>query len=373
MLIRFLFYATLFLPFCSYSFNQATPKVVNINASYDPYLKEFYDITYSGLSYIDIVQESNNEILIKHSRDGYMGRSAPAGQEYFISRITSRVTPKAVIVGPEDTINIDASFGTNTLFGFPRSAFGAAPGGTGCSITFNTGDNFVSFVSTVHQATRYADARCFGYRHRVTQYASQGFPNSAQDIGTVELFLRFNGIENKTFGTYSGSYITNSSDTYVKFPTDEIGNEMYTYNINLKIIPNINILTVDSNSLIYKVNRENTKIVGKVNTAFTLKGAFHNSQSFDMTFTSLNNAQCSGDLCMSNPSAGTVLPYTVKILDPSTLQEKTISRNAQKVTISADKDYQLSSGLFFEFDTNKTSLSGTFNDTMTLRAELKLM
>ncbi|HAS8264139.1 TPA: hypothetical protein I7679_21840 [Vibrio vulnificus] len=199
------------------------------------------------------------------------------------------------------------------------------------------------------------------------------FSNDVTEIGFKERFFRFNRNELRKlpFGEYTGKLVSVNSD--VLSIRGRLGREAYTYTVNLNVKTSVNSFNVDNDNVEFSVNKQSNQIIGKAQTGFNIRGSFHNSQAFDMTFTSLNNARCGGALYLSNTEANTQIPYQVRVLDPSTLQEKPVTRSGQKVTIFADKDFQLSGGLFFEFESDNTALSGTFTDVVTVRAELKII
>lgn len=356
--------------------NSLQDQNITITVKYDKETQEFYDLSATGSNYFNY-QIRNDGFEITHGRDGFIGASTEFNNQ-------------SIRVGLDTNQDLGVKYLINTSTGAKASldvgllsAFFRYQGQSANAHS----DNAQNCQSTSPLKQGLNDVRFrlrdpFSYARCNTKFWFSGNHNYGSDvsnIGTIERYFRFDidQLNKLEFGIYQGNFINQGVYLNQIFNSDpnNIGRttERYNFNVQLEIKPSINSFKVDSENLAFSVNRQHDRILGKAQTGFNIRGSFHNSQSFDLTFTSLNNASCSGSLCMINTSASTALPYTVKVLDPSTLQEKKVTRSGQKVTIDADQNYQLSSGLFFEFESDNTALSGTFNDVVTVRAELKII
>ncbi|HAU8293436.1 TPA: hypothetical protein I7152_11100 [Vibrio vulnificus] len=359
------------------SWNRVPDQTIYINAKYDQESRQFYDITASGSDWIDISLIDGNQIKIKHGRDGYKGRLIPRYSNHRYARNTLSESRNQTLLGRavNESFVIDVGRGNSSIIGIPTTFIGRNYDGSGCRITDTWTAHFQPYqVSTNKTNSIYSGDWCLGASANSGQYVDYVFPTDVTSIGFVERYFRFplDKINNLPLDTYMGTYESSPTADVIRIGNSDLGREAYRYIISFQIKPSINSFTVDNENIVFSVNRQNNIIVGKSQTGFNIRGSFWNSQSFDIEFLSLNNALCGGNLCLYNSSSRTTLPYTVKVLDPSTLQEKMVSRSGQKVGIDADKNYQISGGIFFEFESDNTSLSGTFNDVATLRVELKL-
>ncbi|HDZ3732066.1 TPA: hypothetical protein RSW61_003693 [Vibrio harveyi] len=376
---KILFTVLTLTSFYSYSdWNRVPDQTIYINAKYDQESQQFYDLSASGSDLIEISLVEGNQIKIKHGRDGYKGVIVPAYSLYRVARNTAPESKSQILRGnsKSESFSIDVGRGGSKVVGIPTTNTNRAFDGDGCRMSDTWTNHFQSFEVFANKTNSiYSSDWCLAPRNRSSQYNSFVFPSNGGQIGFIERYFRFpiNKINNLPLDSYSGTYESYPTADVIRSGNTDLGREMYRYIISFEIRPSINSFIVDNENLAFSVNRQHDRILGKAQTGFNIRGSFHNSQSFDFTFTSLNNASCSGSLCMINTSASTALPYTVKVLDPSTLQEKKVTRSGQKVTIDADQNYQLSSGLFFEFESDNTALSGTFYDVVTVRAELKII
>ncbi|MED7816346.1 hypothetical protein VYI99_08765 [Vibrio cholerae] len=360
------------------SWNVVPDQTIIINAEYDQETEQFYDVNASGSDLIEISIIDGNQIKIKHGRDGYKNVVIPERTEHRFARNTTAENRLHTLVGrsTNEIINLDVGRGNSRIFGVPTTAVGGAHDGSGCKTTDTWTQHFTHY-EVFHTKTNsvYQSDWCLGRNARSTQYAATTLPNNGGQIGYIERYFRFplNSMNKIPFDAYVGTYHSLPTADVLREGNSNLGREAYRYIITVNIKPSVNIFTVDNENISFSVNKNNNQIIGKAQTGFNIKGSFHNSQAFDMTFTSLNNALCSGALCLSNTNSSSQIPYQVSVLDPSTLQEKAVSQSGQKATIYADKDFQLSSGLYFSFDNKNKTLSGTFSDTLTIRAELKIM
>ena len=359
------------------AWNRVPDQTIHINAKYDQASSEIYDITATGVDFIEAFLVEGNQIQLTHSRDGYKGMQVPVNTIYRYDRrnfVNARKTT-LIGVGSKESFSVDIGEGNSSILGIPTiDVIENGDTGNGCRIEdswhgHGSPYNIVAIKTNKRYQSDWCQARSAEVGFNFT------FPLQGAEIGTITKFFKIplEQINRLPLGDYVGSYQSSPDSDTIWDNQLGYGHEKYTYIITLDMKPSINSFTVDNENLAFSVNRQSERILGRTQTGFNIRGNFHNSQSFELTFSSLNNALCSGSLCMSNISAGTVLPYAVKVLDPSSLQEKIVSRSGQKVTIDADKNYQLSSGLFFEFDSNNTALSGSFKDVVTVRVELKLM
>lgn len=360
------------------SWNVLPDQTIIINAEYDQETEQFYDVNASGSDLIEISIIDGNQIKIKHGRDGYKNVQIPPRTTHRFVRNTNGESRSHTLVGrsTNERINLNVGRGNSRIIGPITTHAGRQFDGGGCKTTDTWTANFTPY-EVFHTKTNsvYQSDWCLGQIARTTQYSTVTFPNHGGQIGYIERYFRFplNSMNKIPFDAYVGTYQSHPTADVIRIDNTDLGREAYRYVITVNIKPSVNKFTVDNENISFSVNKNNDQIIGKAQTGFKIKGSFRNSQAFDMTFTSLNNALCSGALCLSNTNASSQIPYQVSVLDPSTLQEKSVSRSGQKVTIYADKDFQLTSGLHFSFDNKNKTLSGTFSDTLTIRAELKIM
>ncbi|MCY9805553.1 hypothetical protein OTK51_19190 [Vibrio scophthalmi] len=359
----------------AFSFN--TPKPwpethVVITAKYDPFSEELYDINVNGNERnveVDILNDT--ELKVTHGRDIYRGKTLSNGTPFYLVEDTTLDPDEILLSQGMNSDVLAVKFGTgNSVLALPPHKSGRGTEiNMSCRIDGGPRNNNTEWFWGTSSINKSGDVYS---KHKCQSLTANSFNN--QTIGGystyIERYFKVDSLRAKNipFGMYSGSYRTSPG----KYGYDKSG-EVMRYTINIELLPNINNFSVDNDNIVFSVNKQSNQIVGKVQTGFNVIGSFHNSQAFDMTFNSANSVLCGGALCLSNTSAGTTIPYTTKVFDPATLQEKPVSRSGQKVTVYADQDYRLSGGLFFEFDTDNTALSGTFNDILTVRVELKLI
>lgn len=360
------------------SWNYVPDQTINISVKYDQSSQQFYGLSASGSDLIEVSIIDGNTIKIHHGRDGYKGVRVPAGTSHRFARNTALETRTHALVGnsTNGTIVVDVGRGNSKIMGLPTTSAGRNFDGIGCRTTDTWTAQFTSYqVYNTKTNSIYSGDWCLGQNATLSQYGDFIFPSDGGQIGYVERYFKFPmDIVNKiALDEYVGIYQSAPTADVIRNGNFDLGRELYRYVISVNIKPSINSFLVDHENLIFAVNKQSTQIVGKAQTGFNIQGAFLNSQAFDLTLTSSNNALCSGELCLVNSAASTTIPYTAKVFDPSTLLEKRISRSGQKITIYSDKDYHLSGGLLFEFDTENTALSGGFNDILTVRVELKLI
>ncbi|EHH0795691.1 hypothetical protein V6448_001752 [Vibrio vulnificus] len=375
MISVFLFYSAQSLS--NNDFNIVPDQFININLNYDPLLDLLYNEKASGSDYIVTEKLNDFELKVSHGRDGYIGvrqlnyNQGTGGAVWLqIRRNTGSEIPSFHISNPNGKQSTVDTYLGNSSIRYYTSEHNAGSGNSnGCNIS-GLSENVLNTVVVTKTSSPYSSDSCFSGSY----WSRAGFfSNDVTEVGFKERFFRFNRNELRKlpFGEYTGKLVSVNSD--VISIRGRLGREAYTYTVNLNVKTSVNSFNVDNDNVEFSVNKQSNQIIGKAQTGFNVRGSFHNSQAFDMTFTSLNNARCGGALCLSNTEANTQIPYQVRVLDPSTLQEKPVTRSGQKVTIYADKDFQLSGGLFFEFESENTALSGTFNDVVTVRAELKII
>ncbi|WP_367971396.1 hypothetical protein RJD38_02860 [Vibrio scophthalmi] len=373
-MIRIIFLFFMAFSNSSYASWNVVPNLnLEINLKYDPYLKSFYDLTSSGSVLLDLDEVSRGEFKFKHGRDSYIGVSIPDPIHGWYENIQAKrhvtittLSMEGVNSGVSKRFDILTTLGVGRYIPelIQRVAWWASA--DGCVATMgNSGviinPNSISYINS------WCNSDAWGMKSNAI--LSPG--------GTVERYFKFplDELNKLPFGLYSG-VLNSRNQEYLSSPdrgANADGHEEYIYTVNLEVRPSITNFTVDDEYLSFSITKQKTGIIGLSQTGFNIQGAFLNSQAFDLTLTSSNNALCSGELCLSNSVASTVIPYVAKVFDPSTLLEKRISRSGQKITIYSDKDYHLSGGLLFEFDTENTALSGEFNDILTVRVELKLI
>lgn len=360
------------------SWNRVPDQVVHINVKYDQQARMFYDLTANGLDFTEISIIDDNQIKIRHSRDGYKGVRVPPSSSFRFVRDTYFELKNYDLVGvsKRDILPINIGRGNSKIIGMPTTSASRYYYSNGCTQSDNWTEGFVSFDAWVTKNSAfYSPDACLGMFGVTTQYADYVFPNDGAAIGYVERYfeLDLRTINKLPLDTYFGIYDSLPTADVIRIGNTDLGREMYRYMISIELKPSINSFRIDNENLSFSVNKQSSTINGKAQTGFTVIGSFLNSQAFDMTFNSTNSSLCGGEFCLLNTSLGTTIPYTTKVFDPSTLQEKPVSKNGQKVTVYADQNYHLSGGLFFEFDTKNTNLSGTFNDLLTVMIELKLI
>ncbi|WP_434998438.1 hypothetical protein ACRZ5S_06530 [Vibrio scophthalmi] len=349
---------------------------ITINVKYDKDTRQFYDLELFGSNYFDF-QINESGFRIKHGRDGFVGMST-VWKEQWIRIGVSNGGEQGVknLVNVHTGERISYQVGLISAYFKMRATRWVAHSNNSqnCLSTqqLQSGMNDVIF----NLRDTFSSAWCNTQFWEVDHY---NYGNDVRNIGNIDRMFRFSmdDIDNLSFGSYQGSFRSKGVMLHQTYSgnvqkVDEII-EFYNFTLTLEIKPSVNSFTIDSDSLNFSVNKQNSNINGKAQTGFTVQGSFLNSQAFDMTFNSSNSALCGEALCLANSAAGTTIPYMVNVFDPATLLEKPVSRSGQKVTIYADQDYRLSGGLFFEFDTDNTALSGTFNDILTVRVELKLI
>lgn len=364
------------LPITSYaSWNVLPDQIININIKYDQATQQFYDISATGSDLIELSVIDGNQIKIKHGRDGYKNVFATGVIRYARNSHSEVRSHNLIGRSTNETMAIDVGRGNSKIVGIPAAGGSRNFDGNGCQSTDTWAGGFTRY-DVYHTKTNsvYSGDWCLGQGSTI-QSSGYTFPNDAGQIGYIERYFKFSKdiIDNISMDEYMGIYQSHSTADVIRIGNANLGRELYRYVISMNIKPSINRFVINDESLDFSVNKQNSNINGKAQTGFTVQGSFLNSQAFDMTFNSGNSALCGGVLCLSNSAAGTTIPYMVNVFDPATLLEKPVSRSGQKVTIYADQDYRLSGGLFFEFDTDNTALSGTFNDILTVRVELKLI
>ncbi|ODS04500.1 hypothetical protein RJD39_21170 [Vibrio scophthalmi] len=367
------------LPTVSYaSWNVVPDQTININVKYDQASNQFYDLSAFGSDLIEVSIVNGNEIKIKHGRDGYKGVVVPAYESHRYTRNSFPENRSHTLVGrsTNEAITIDIGRGSSKVMGMPTSNSINHYDGYGCSTTDTWTATFTNY-EVFHSKTNsvYSGDWCIGRYSNLSQYGSFTFPNDGGQIGYIERYFKFSldVINSMPLDEYVGTYLSHPTADVIRIGSSNFGRELYRYVISVNLKPSVNRFVIDNENISFSVNKQASQIKGKSQTGFDIRGSFHNSQAFDMTFNSSNSALCGEALCLLNSAAGTTIPYMVNVFDPATLLEKAVSRNGQKVTIYADQDYRLSGGLFFEFDTENTAVSGTFNDILTVRVELKLI
>lgn len=366
-------------PTASYaSWNVVPDQTISINVKYDQASREIYDLSAFGSDLIEISIINGNEIKIKHGRDGYKGVVVPPSIDHRFARNSVPESRTHTLVGraTNETIVVDVGRGNSQVVGLPTTVANRNFDGDGCRITDTWTAHFSDYqVFNTKTNSIYSADWCLGRSVRSSQYSSFIFPSDGGQIGYIERYFKLpiDIINKAVLDEYVGTYLSHPTADVIRIGSYDLGRELYRYVISINIKPSVNSFIIDNENINFSVNKQTSQINGKAQTGFTVQGSFLNSQAFDMTFNSANSALCGGALCLLNTLVGTTVPYTTKVFDPATLQEKPVSRNGQKVTIYADQDYRLSGGLFFEFDTENTALSGTFNDILTVRVELKLI
>lgn len=345
---------------------------ITINVKYDKDEKKFFDFSATGSQFIDF-QLRDDGFVITHGRDGFLGLCTEFNQQGIAAMVTNKGANQIQLASTStgSTIPVQVGLVSSSIKMLTGPGFFGQPSNNNCNwqdfpgwdvgdIKFYLNNPFESSWCTT--TSFFSHDYCFG--------------NNVNNIGLIERFFRFDmrALDESEFGVYESTFSDNSSYIrldYFDHPTVNVM-EMYRFRIRVEMMPSINSFSVDNENLAFLVTRQKDKITGKAQTGFNIRGSFYNSQSFNLSFTSLNNARCEGALCMFNSETGKVIPYKVGVLDPVTLQNKLVTRNDQSITIDADKKFQLHSGLLFEFEDFDTALSGTFNDTVTLRAEMSL-
>lgn len=360
------------------SWNVVPDQTINISVKYDQESQQFYDLNASGSDLIDVSMVDGNAIKIKHGRDGYKGVVVPAYSDHRFARDSRQESRSHTLFGrlTKEVITLDVGRGNSKIMGMPTTTAERNFDGIRCRTTDTWTGSFKPYeVFNTKIVSVYSFDWCLGQTAQTSQYADFTFPNNGGAIGYIERYFKFSldSINRMPLDEYVGTYSSHPTADVIRRGISDLGRELYRYVISINIKPSINSFIVDNENIDFLINKQSSQIIGKAQTGFKVRGSFHNSQAFNMTFSSLNNARCGGALCLSNTEANTQIPYQIRVLDPSTLQEKPVTSSGQKVTIFADKDFQLSGGLFFEFESDNTALSGTFNDVVTVRAELKII
>ncbi|MCY9804863.1 hypothetical protein OTK51_15650 [Vibrio scophthalmi] len=363
----FLSLLLLFSSFCYSEFPNPLPnQVMTINLKYDREAREIYGLNAFGSNFIE-ANIKGDGFEITHGRDGFIGTTGDG--RYSVGMVNSDVGENFLINTIDGTrVSYYVGMIKNRMHFNARTHFYPKQTNTNCRSIPTIRDNTVNDV-VFESVDPFLPTLC-----RVNMYYTRAYSfDDVNKSGEIKRYFKFdmNILDKLDFGTYQGQFFTTPAHIFSRYNIEKL--EPYTFNITLDIEPSITVFSVDSESINFSVNKQTNQIIGKAQTGFDIRGSFHNSQAFDMTFNSSNSALCAGALCLSNSVEGTTIPYMVKVFDPATLLEKPVSRNGQKVTINADQEYRLSGGLFFEFDTDNTALSGTFNDILTVRVELKLI
>ncbi|MGD1448230.1 hypothetical protein [Vibrio harveyi] len=366
------------LVFSSYGFGRvpegALPEQnITINIKYDKNERRFFDVSATGSQYLDFDVRDDGFVLT-HGRDGLIGVRTEVNQQGIAAFVMNRGENRAQLTNTSNGSVVPFQVGlvSSSIRILMENKFFGSATSSNCNR-----QNFQEYSTTNVKFILQDPFSASSCRTESFYSSNYNFGDNVINIGLIERFFRFDmkALDELEFGVYEGIFSDNSSSfirlDYLDGRQYNVG-EVYNFRIRLEMMPSINSFSVDNDNLAFLVTRQRNEIVGKAQTGFNVRGSFYNSQSFSLSFTSLNSAMCQGALCMINGDTGMVLPYTVGVLDPVTLQDKLVTRSGQQITVDADKKFQLFSRLFFEFESFDTALSGTFNDTITLRVEMKL-
>ncbi|MET2851039.1 hypothetical protein ABXV24_04085 [Vibrio owensii] len=362
--------------FANASWNVVPDQVFNINAKYDQYKKEFYDLVLTGPEGGSVQILSNNEILINHGRNGFVNRTVSNRTRVQYIRNTYLEPRFITMIGSKSRqeIKIDVGLRTTQHYGPAlQQNFGGGNMVNGCNITYPNGLQpfFQFWMNGNLTGDLYSGNNC---QSIVFDTFSATFPNSARGVGFVERIFKFdeNKLNTVTFDKYQVTYRTNPRSDYLYDVNTGSGHEVYQYNISIDIVSNINSIDVESSNLVFSVSKANGLVKGYAQTGFKVDGAFHNSQAFDISFTSLNSSQCQGEFCLRNSDSNKTIKYKVNVLDPGTLTSLDFYKNNEKKTIYSDNIQNLNGTLKFEFQSNDSSLSGNFTDVISMLVAIKI-
>lgn len=364
------------IPSFSYAQWSIVPdQVFNINVKYDQYKKEFYDLVLTGPEGGSIQILSNNEILISHGRNGFIDELVANRTKIKYVRNTFLEPRFITMIGTktQESIKVDVGLRNTQHYGPAlQQNFGGGNLSNGCNISYTALTPFFRFWMNGNlTGNLYEPNHCESI---IFDTFGSSFPNSARGVGFVERVFKFDEkkLNTVSFGEYQVTYRTHPQSDFLRDENHGVGREVYQYNIVVDIVKNINSISIEDNNLVFSVSKAGGTINGVAQTGFKVIGAFHNSQAFNVTFSSNNASLCAGNFCLRNMDTSKTIKYSVEVLDPTTMINLNFNKNNEVKTIYSDNIQDLNGVLRFGFQSNDNTLQGNFSDVISMMVSLKL-